>query len=76
VAGNRYTAGILLGGPIGVAAAVGLIEVPATIFNWTLLRHIGVLDLREEMLNIGLIAGAALITFFGGSAVLHLMPGL
>jgi O-antigen/teichoic acid export membrane protein len=68
--------GFVIAGPIGVVAAVGLIEVPATIFNWVLLRRLDVLNLREEILNIGLIAGSALIAFIGGSVVMHLMPGL
>ena len=67
---------LVIAGPIGVVAAVGLIEVPATIFNWMLLRRVGVLNLREEMLNIGLIASAALVAFLGGSVVLRLLPGL
>lgn len=69
-------AGLLLWGPVGVVAAVGLIEVPATISNWVLLHRLNVLDLREEMLNIGLIAGAAVLAFIGGSIVLYLLPGL
>jgi len=69
-------AGLWLAGPIGVVAAVGLIDVPATIFNWILLRRLGVLDLREELLNLGLIAGTALTAFVGASIMLRLMHGL
>jgi O-antigen/teichoic acid export membrane protein len=68
--------GFVIAGPIGVVAAVGLIEVPAMIFNWVLLRKVGVLNLREEMLNIGVIASAALIAFLGSSVVLGLIPRL
>jgi len=69
-------AGFAIVGPLGVVAAVGLIEVPATLFNWVLLRRVGVLNLREELSYIGLLAAGALIGFLGGTVVLRLIPGL
>lgn len=68
--------GFVMIGPVGVVAAVGLIEVPATLFNWVLLRKAGVLNLREELLYILLLAAGALIGFAGGSVILRLLQGL
>jgi len=68
--------GFWFGGPIGIVAAVGLIEMPATMFNWILLQRLNVLDWREELLNLGLIGGTALIASAGSTLALRLMPHL
>jgi O-antigen/teichoic acid export membrane protein len=68
--------GFAFGGPIGIVAAVGTMEVPATIFNWVLLRRVGVLNLREEFSYIGLVAAGALIGFAAAIAGLRLLPML
>jgi hypothetical protein len=56
-------AGWFLAGPLGLVAAVGLMEVPAVLLKWFLMHRADLLDLREEMLFIaaglaGIAAGA------------------
>jgi O-antigen/teichoic acid export membrane protein len=68
--------GFAIIGPVGVVAAVGLVEVPATIFNWVLLRKAGVLNLREELSSIALIAAGAAIGVFGSTMILRIAPSL
>ena len=68
--------GFLLLGATGVVAAVGLMEVPAMIYSWLLLRRIRVLDLREELLFLGLVALGATIGFLAATEVLRLFPRL
>ena len=68
--------GFVLAGPIGVVAAVGLIELPAMLYSWPLLRRHGVLDLREELSYLAIIAVGAAIGFLGGNGILHLFPHL
>jgi O-antigen/teichoic acid export membrane protein len=69
-------AGLFLFGPIGVVGAMGLIEVPAMLYCWLLLRRIGVLDLKEELAYLGLVAAGAAIGWLGGTEILHLFPSL
>ncbi len=40
-------------GAVGLVAAVGLMEVPSMLFKWVQLYHMGMLDLRREMLFLG-----------------------
>jgi len=68
--------GFILFGALGVIAAVGLIELPAMLYSWLLLRRVDVLDLREELSFLALIAAGAAIGFFGGTEVLRLFPRL
>ena len=68
--------GFIMFGTMGIVGAVGLIEVPAMLFCWILLRRLHVLDLRQELLFIALIAAGAAIGFFGGSEALLLFPRL
>ena len=69
-------AGFVALGAMGVVAAVGLIELPAMLFTWTLLAKIKVLDLRQELLFLGIIAtGAAAGAAFSAEA-LYLFPHL
>ena len=68
--------GLILFGPIGVIAAIGLIEVPAMLYCWVLLRRIGMLDLREELAFLGLVAAGAAIGWVGGTEILRLFPHL
>ena len=68
--------GFALFGAIGVVAAVGLIEAPALLFSWVLLRRADVLNMREELLYLGLIAGGAAIGLAGATELLHLFPRL
>lgn len=71
--GVSIPAGFAVAGPIGVVAGVGLMEVPATIFNWILLWRAAVLNVREELSYIGLIAAGALIGFAASAIGLRLM---
>jgi O-antigen/teichoic acid export membrane protein len=66
--------GFYLGGTLGIVAAVGLIEVPALIFNWVLLRKQGVLDLRHELSSLVLIPTGAAIGYFTAHVALMLVP--
>jgi hypothetical protein len=68
--------GFYLGGTLGVVASVGLIEVPALIFNWVLLRRQGVLDLREEVSTLTLIPAGAAVGYLVARAILYLAPHL
>jgi len=68
--------GFIFFGPIGVVTAMGLIEVPATLYCWVLLRRVGVLDLRKEVAFLALIATGATIGFVGETAILRLFPHL
>jgi O-antigen/teichoic acid export membrane protein len=69
-------AGLIVFGPIGVVAAIGMMEVPAMLYCWLLLRRIDVLDLREELSFLALVAGGAAIGFAGGTEILRLFPHL
>jgi O-antigen/teichoic acid export membrane protein len=68
--------GFVLFGTIGVVGAVGLIEVPVLFYCWIMLRRIGVLDLRDELSFLVLIAVGAAIGRLVGTEVLHLFPHL
>jgi lipopolysaccharide exporter len=68
--------GFMAFGAIGIVGAVGLIEVPAMLCSWLLLRKVGVLDLRQELSFLALVAAGAAIGFLGGSEVLRLFPHL
>jgi O-antigen/teichoic acid export membrane protein len=69
-------AGFVLFGALGVVGAVGLIEVPAMLYTWLLLRKAGVLDLREELLFLALVAVGAAIGLAIATEALHLFPHL
>ena len=68
--------GFILLGPIGVVAAVGLVEVPAMLYCWLLLRRLDVLDMREELIFLGLVAAGAAIGWLVGTETLRLFPHL
>jgi lipopolysaccharide exporter len=69
-------AGFLMFGALGIVGAVGLIEVPAMLCSWILLRKIGVFDLRQELLPLVATAAGAAIGFLGATEVLRLFPHL
>ncbi len=69
-------AGLVTFGPVGVVAALGLMEVPAMLYCWLLLRRVGVLDLREELTFVGLVATGAAIGWLIGTEALRLFPHL
>ena len=69
-------AGLAFFGSIGVVAAIGLIEVPAMLYCWLLLRRFHVLDLREELAFLSLVGAGALVGWLVGGAVLNLLPHL
>ena len=69
-------AGLVLFGPIGVVAAIGLIEVLAMLYCWLLLRRFDVLDLREELAFLGLFGAGTLVGWLASSALLKLFPFL
>lgn len=68
--------GYYLGGTLGVVTAVGLMEFPALILNWVLLRRLGVLNLREELSSLALIPTGAATGYLVAHAVLRLLPHL
>ena len=68
--------GLMYFGPVGVIAAMGLMEVPAMLYCWLLLRRIDVLDLREELAFMGLVASGAAIGWLGATEILHFFPHL
>jgi O-antigen/teichoic acid export membrane protein len=63
-------------GPLGVVASVGLMEVPAMLYSWFVLRRLGVLDLREELAYLAAAASGATIGYLCASAALSLFPRL
>lgn len=68
--------GFTLFGALGVVGAVGLIEVPAMLYSWILLRRLHVLNLREELILLALTCMGGALGFVGGSEILHLFPHL
>jgi O-antigen/teichoic acid export membrane protein len=69
-------AGLALFGSIGVVAAIGLMEVPAMLYCWLLLRRVHVLDLKEELAFLGLVGAGALVGWLASNAVLNIFPHL
>lgn len=68
--------GYLFLGPVGIIAAVGLIEVPALGYNWVLLRRERILDVAQEAQFLVLMAGGSLLGWGVSSAVLAWQPNL
>ena len=68
--------GFIFLGPMGVVAAMGLVEVPPTVYCWFLLRRVGVLDVREELSVLGLTSAGGAIGWIGATELLHLFPHL
>jgi hypothetical protein len=66
--------GLMLFGPIGVVAAIGLIEFPAMIYCWLQLHRLNVLNMREELSFLGIVASGAVIGWLGGTEILRLYP--
>jgi O-antigen/teichoic acid export membrane protein len=66
--------GFVLFGAMGVVAAVGLIEVPAMLYCWLMLRRVGILDLREELSFLALVAAGAAVGILGATEVLRVFP--
>ena len=69
-------AGLFVFGPIGVVAAIGLIEVPALVYCWIQLRNADVFKLHEEALFLALVALGAGIGWLVASEALRLFPHL
>lgn len=69
-------AGLAVFGPIGVVAAIGLIEVPAMIYSWFLLRRYHILNIKEELAFVGLVIAGALIGWLVSTQTLRLLPQL
>ena len=68
--------GFIWFGPLGVVAAVGLVEVPAMIYSWFVLRRLGVLNLREELAFLATAAAGGLIGYLVAAEALSLWPRL
>jgi lipopolysaccharide exporter len=68
--GTVGTIGFLKFHAIGLIAAVGLIEVPALVYGWYVLRRDGILNWREEFAYLGIATASA--TLFGGVSYLLL----
>ncbi|MCM8731658.1 oligosaccharide flippase family protein [Hephaestia sp. GCM10023244] len=58
-------AGFLAFGPIGLVAAVGLVELPVMLYCWYELARIGVFRLNEEMLLLAALAGGVVLGLIG-----------
>lgn len=68
--------GFVLLGAIGVVWAVGLVEVPAMLYCWFLLNRADILDLRQEVSFLALVASASAIGFAISTEFLQLAPQL
>jgi len=68
--------GFIWMGPIGVVAAIGLMEVPAMLYCWILLRRVGVLDLKEELTFLALVGAGAAVGWLIAFEGLRLFPHL
>jgi lipopolysaccharide exporter len=66
-------AGYLMLGALGVVIAVGLVEGPAMIYSWVVLRRAGLLDLREEFLFIAVIAFGAGVGYVVSRVLLSIL---
>jgi hypothetical protein len=53
--------------------AVGLVEAPAMIYSWIVLRRDRLLDLREEFLFIAAIAVGAGISYLASETLLSVL---
>lgn len=62
------TAGFLAFGPIGLVAAVGLVEVPVMLYCWYELARIEVFRIAEEALLLGALATGWLLGLAGNLA--------
>ena len=67
-------AGFILFGALGVVGAVGLVEAPAMLYCWWLLRRAGIFNVSEELSYLGLVCGGAALGFFVSTAGLRLFP--
>jgi O-antigen/teichoic acid export membrane protein len=63
--------GYLQFGAVGVVASVGLLEAPAMLYSWLLLRRKHVLDLRQELLFVAMVIFGAAVAF-GVASQIHL----
>lgn len=63
-------------GAFGVVGAVGLMEVPALLFNWLALRRLDILDLRKEFAFIAIALTGAGMAFAFAETVRHFLPRL
>ncbi|GGE90148.1 oligosaccharide flippase family protein [Sphingomonas prati] len=68
------TAGFLIAGPIGLVAAVGLIEIPVMLYCWYELGRIGVFRIGEELLMLAAL-GFGLLMGVGGNELYFLLFG-
>ncbi|WP_340316935.1 oligosaccharide flippase family protein [Rhizorhabdus argentea] len=67
--------GFLLFGPIGVIAAVGLIELPVLGFHWVVLHRASLFDLREELAYLAVAGVGAASGFAVTVTAARLVPG-
>ena len=61
-------AGFLTFGPIGLIAAVGVVELPVMLYCWYELARIGVFQIAEEMILLAALASGFLIGLIGNIA--------
>jgi O-antigen/teichoic acid export membrane protein len=66
-------AGYLTLGALGVVIAVGLVELPAMLYSWSILRRDRLLDLREEFLFLGVIGLSAGLSYAISQALLSVL---
>jgi O-antigen/teichoic acid export membrane protein len=65
--------GFLRFGALGVVGAVGLVEIPAMLFSWSILHRAKVLKLREEFLFIAVVGLSAAASYAGSRAILSIV---
>jgi O-antigen/teichoic acid export membrane protein len=69
-------AGLILFGPIGVVAAVGLVEIAAMIYCWILLGHFRLLNIKEEVIYVALTVAGAFVGWTVTKLVKQALPYL
>jgi lipopolysaccharide exporter len=63
-------------GPLGVVAAVGLMEVPAMLYSWFVLKSVGVLDFWRELEFLAAVAAGVLTGYLASITMFRFFPGL
>lgn len=66
--------GLALFGPIGVVAAIGLMEVPAMLYSWLFLGRLKVLRVAPELGFLGLVAAGAAVGWLSSNEILYFFP--
>jgi lipopolysaccharide exporter len=65
--------GFWVHGALGVVIVVGLLEAPALAYSWVWLRKVGILNMRYEMLYLGVVCGGAILALAVSRLGLHVL---